>query len=60
MYQNGSENGVGEKVWRSDEDKGRWGAGDPSINKLAHEFILRGKEKCCKCEHCEFDSAHTG
>ncbi|XP_054799970.1 uncharacterized protein LOC129304366 [Prosopis cineraria] len=41
------------KVWRSDEDRGQWGAAEPGIDKKAADFIARYKKKVTESEvHC--------
>ena len=41
----------GEKVWPSDEDRGRWGVGDPRINKRADDYIRDRKKRVFESEN---------
>lgn len=45
-YYDGYENGMrGMRIWPSDEDAGRWGVADPTIDKKAAAFIAHKKKR---------------
>lgn len=51
-YYNAYEEGVkaGTKVWRSDEDRGRWGVADPVIDMRAAAYIAQYKKRVSESE----------